>query len=89
MISNLLFEDNKNIESLIDHLNSKIVELRKRKLLEKGDELFETLENMYKNIINPWIKEYSLSNKELERDEEQEFIDIILDTINTINKILE
>lgn len=88
MIYNLLFEDNKDIDSLIDHLNSKIVELRKTKILKEEDDLFRNLKLIYEESINPWMKDYFLLDKELSKEDEQELIDLILDAISTINKII-
>ena len=83
----LLLEDNKNIEGYIKYLDSLILKLRTIKGIDEPTK--QKLLSTYNEIISPWMKKYYLINKEISENEEMEMIDIILDNINMINKLLE
>ena len=82
-----LLEDNKNIEGYIKYLDSLILKLRTIKGIDESTK--QKLLSTYNEIISPWMKKYYLINKEISENEEMEMIDIILDNINMINKLLE
>lgn len=80
-----LAEDNKDIESLIHHLEKIVVDLRKNGKLD--NEIKNNLIKLYTTEISPWMQQYNLHNKEVSKEEEQEYINKILDTINFIKTI--
>lgn len=79
-----LLEDNKNIDSLVSHLNKLIVSIRESGKLDP--KIINHIKEMYDNSINKWMKDYLL-NKEIRKQEEQIMIDKILDLINILEKL--
>ena len=83
-----LFEDNKDIESLVKYLDSKIIELRKFNKLNQNDILFQNINIIYQDNISNWILKYQLPNIELNKRDEEKILNLILDLINVIDNIL-
>jgi hypothetical protein len=84
---NLLLEDNETIEGAIKILNKLIIKLRNTKDIDVKTK--QNLLEIYNNLILPWMEEFYLLNKNLSEIEEKEMIDIILDNISMINKLLK
>jgi hypothetical protein len=84
---NLLLEDNETIEGAIKILDKLIIKLRNTKDIDVKTK--QNLLEIYNNLILPWMEEFYLLNKNLSEIEEKEMIDIILDNISMINKLLK
>lgn len=82
-----LLEDNKDIDSLISHFQSKAVLLRNKGLLDKNSNLYKEIENTSQEI-GDWMETYLLTNKEISKDEEEDMINKILDITHVIETIL-
>ena len=81
-----LFEDNKDIESIIKHLDSKILELRRKNILKEDDEIFIKIREIYTKI-GDWMKDYNIIDQNMYKEDEQDLINNILDVISLISEI--
>lgn len=87
MFNILLLEDNKNIESLIQYLDSLIVNIRKSGKLSSDPELLEYIQDFYETYPMFFYENYVIKNIEIDSRLEQEIINEILDFINNLNSI--
>lgn len=83
---NLIVENNEDIDSLVKYLDKRIIELRRKNVLTTSDLSFLT--KFYQETILPWMKEFYLPNKVVDKQDESEIINSILDVVNWLKKIL-
>jgi len=83
----ILNEDNKNIESLIQYLDSLIVNIRTSGKLKNDPKLLKYIQNFYENYPMHFYENYIMKDIEIDPKLEQEIIDEILDFINKLEKI--
>ena len=76
-------ETGESIEKLINHLEQKI--LKMNHLMNKDDKIFKELTNLYNNLIIPWYDNYMFNKTEIDKKEETEMVNIILDALNKID----
>ena len=81
----ILLEDNENIDSLVDHINKLIVDLRKKKNFKK--KLLNEIKNTYDNIILDWLENNYIKNIDLNKQREDKLINELLDFINLLEKL--
>jgi hypothetical protein len=86
MYSKLLLEDNKNIESLIQHLESLIVNIRTSGKLKNDFKLLKYIQSFYENYPMYFYENYIMKDIEINSELEQEIINEILDFINKLEK---
>lgn len=82
----MITESNIDLDSMVKHLDSKVVELRNK--YPKSNS-FPYIRKFYNFVIIPWMEEYQLVGKEVENEYDEELKNLILDWINTINRILQ
>jgi hypothetical protein len=87
MFNILLLEDNKNIESLIQHLDLLIVDIRRSGKLNNDPELLKYIQNFYESYPMFFYESYVMKNIEIDSRLEQEIVNEILDFINNLNSI--
>jgi len=87
MYNKLLLEDNKNIESLIQHLESLIVNIRTSGKLKNDPKLLKYIQDFYKNYPMYFYENYIIKDIEVDPKLEQEIIDEILDFISKLEKL--
>jgi hypothetical protein len=87
MFNILLLEDNNNVESLIQYLDSLIVTIRKSGKLNNEPELLKYIQDFYKTYPMFFYENYVIKNIEMDSKLEQEIINEILDFINILNSI--
>lgn len=87
MMYNLL-EDNKTVEYYIQNLDSLIIKLKDSELLNKNPKLYKYIEGFYNTLIKDWVENYNLWNKDLDKEDEENLINEILDLNNLIKKTL-
>lgn len=79
-----LTEDRKSTERIFQYLEDKVVSHKNHKDYNK---YVKTILGFYKQYINPWRDKFFLENSEIERWEEKELTNIVLDFCNTLDKI--
>ena len=84
MMFNLL-EDNQSVLDLIRYVDSKIVELRNKKGLDP--EVIEKLNEVYSDVVDPWMENNYLKDVEPDMRWEEEIQDKLLKLISFINHI--
>jgi hypothetical protein len=82
-----LSENNKDIDSLIKHLD-KCVIIFKKKYPSKTHSLKE-IRNLYELVIIPWMEEYPMNNLEIGDDEDEQMKNKLLDIINMLNVFIK
>lgn len=82
-----LFEDNRSIESIFKYLERKVVEIRKKGILEKYPLIKQKIEELYNEDILPWMEEYYMLNIEPTKNYESKMVDSILDLISILDKL--
>lgn len=87
MMFNLLLEDIKNVENIIDYLNSIVTKLRISNKLNENPKLFNYIKNYYDEVINKFYDYYIVQNNKLDPKIEEEIIDGIIDFIGKIKNI--
>ncbi|MBU0924911.1 hypothetical protein KKG81_08505 [bacterium] len=81
-----LKESNSSIESLIKELDKKIIEFKKNKTLTP--EVQNELLVFYEKLIIPWMEKYFFQDKfQLNKEDEEMFINSVLDVINSLKKL--
>jgi hypothetical protein len=78
-----LLEDNKSILDLVNHVNSKIVDLRKSGKLDP--EVAEYISKIYQDTVDVWMENNYLNNIEPTHRWENEIIDILIQLIGYLN----
>jgi hypothetical protein len=81
----ILNEDNESILDLLNYIDSKIVELRNNKNLDK--EILLGLHKIYKETIDDWMSQNYLMSIEPNKDKEKEIMNNLLELINLINSL--
>lgn len=81
----MLNEDNESILDLLNYIDSKIVELRNNKNLDK--EILLGLRKIYKETIDDWMSQNYLMSIEPNKYKEKEIMDNLLELINLINSL--
>ena len=82
----VLKESNLSIEFLIKELDKKIIELKKSKTLTL--EVQNELLMFYEKLITPWIEKYFFQDKfQLNKEDEEMFINSVLDVLNSLKKL--
>jgi len=81
----VLNEDNESILDLLNYIDSKIVELRNNKNLDK--EILLGLRKIYKETIDDWMSQNYLMSIEPNKYKEKEIMDNLLELINLINSL--
>lgn len=87
MYNKLLLEDNKNIESLIQHLESLIVNIRTSGKLKNDPKLLKYIQDFYENYPMYFYENYIIKDIEVDPKLEQEIIDEILDFVSKLEKL--
>ena len=82
----MLFESNLDIKRVMKRLDQKAIQL---KTLHPNHKLLIEIGDFYKNIIVPWVENYSMENIEPDTNKNEEIINSILDIMNKINRELE
>jgi hypothetical protein len=80
-----LKEDNKSILDLLQYVDSKIIELRKNKNLDK--EILFSLSKIYLETIEDWMSRNYLISVEPNKREEEEIVNNLLELIDILNSI--
>jgi hypothetical protein len=80
-----LLEDNQSVLDLIRYVDSKIVELRNKKGLDP--EVIEKLNEVYSDVVDPWMENNYLKDVEPDMRWEEEIQDKLLKLISFINHI--
>jgi hypothetical protein len=80
----MIIESNKDIELLVQYLNSKIIEFRN---LHPNSQTLLVTKKFYDEIIIPWMEEFQLTHQEVDQEYDEEMKNKILDLINFLNKI--
>jgi hypothetical protein len=81
----ILNEDNKSILDLLNYVDSKILELRKNKNLDK--EILSSLSKIYLETIEDWMSRNYLISVEPNKREEEEIVNNLLELIDILNSI--
>jgi hypothetical protein len=81
----ILNEDNKSILDLLNYVDSKILELRKNKNLDK--EILSSLSKIYLETIEDWMSRNYLTSVEPNKREEEEIVNNLLELIDILNSI--
>jgi hypothetical protein len=81
----ILNEDNKSILDLLNYVDSKIIELRKNKNLDK--EILSSLSKIYLETIENWMSRNYLISVEPNKREEEEIVNNLLELIDILNSI--
>jgi hypothetical protein len=81
----ILNEDNKSILDLLNYIDSKIIELRKNKDLDK--DIILSLSKIYKETIDGWMSQNYLTSIDPSKDEEEEIVNSLLELIDILNSI--
>jgi len=81
----ILNEDNKSILDLLNYIDSKILELRKNKNLDK--EIVLSLSKIYLETIDSWMSQNYLISVEPNKREEEEIVNSLLELIDILNSI--
>jgi hypothetical protein len=81
----ILNEDNKSILDLLNYIDSKILELRKNKNLDK--EIVLSLSKIYLETIDGWMSQNYLTSVEPNKREEEEIVNSLLELIDILNSI--
>lgn len=82
----MITESNKDIELLVLYLDQKVIELRSK--YPKSKTLIKTI-RFYNEVVIPWMETFPMSNQEVDRQEDEELKNKILDLINFLNKVLQ
>jgi hypothetical protein len=80
-----LNEDNKDVDSIISHLESLIVNLRKLNKLDS--DIIGLIQDLFEGEISDYMNKYYLLGVEVNPQYETQIIDNILDLINILSKI--
>ena len=80
-----LNEDNQSIDDLIKYIESKLIDVKKNKNLDK--EILVNIQNIYLSVISDWMRENYLLGIEVTPNIEKEISNDLLDLINTLNKL--
>jgi len=83
---NILIEDNKDIDNLIQKINGKVIEVKKLNRL--NGEFKKKVEDFYKKYINYWLENHYISNIELPKENNEIFINALLDFYNSLNEVI-
>lgn len=83
----LLREDNVLVNSLVERIDSKILNLRRDGKLPV--EYLDTLQELYKEEVIPWMKAYYLPDMEMPKSEEEATINKLLDFYKLLDQISE
>ena len=81
-----LNEDRKSTEKVFQYLENKVVSYKNHKDYAK---YVKIILKFYKDYINPWRDKFFLENSEIEKWEEKELTNIVLDFCNTLDKIFK
>ena len=81
----MIIESNEDLDLMIKHLDSKVVELRSK--YPQSNSL-PKIREFYEFVIIPWMENYHLRGIEVENEYDEEMKNLILNWIGTINKIL-
>lgn len=81
----ILNEDNKSILDLLNYIDSKIIELRKNKDLDK--DIILSLSKIYSETIEDWMSRNYLTSIEPNKREEEEIVNSLLELIDILNSI--
>lgn len=78
-----LLEDNKSILDLVNHVNSKIVDLRKSGKLDP--EVAEYISKIYQDTVDVWMENNYLDDIEPASRWENEIVDTLIQLIGYLN----
>lgn len=79
-----LNEDNKSINKLIKYIDSKIIKLKNENI---GLNILEEIQQLYIDVINPWMVDNYLLQIEPNSKEEEQLTNALLELIQYINKL--
>jgi hypothetical protein len=89
----ILIEDTQDIDNLINFLNSSVLKLRKIIESNPNNRILKKYlihyQNFQKNILLPWIEEYSINQIETPKELENNIKNLLLDYYNLIKYFLK
>ena len=80
-----LVEDNQNVDNAISHLESLVVDLRRKNKLNQIT--LDLIQDLFDNEINYYMVNYYIPNLEINSKYEENIIDEIMDVISVLYKI--
>jgi hypothetical protein len=81
-----LTEDNKNVDNAISHLESLVVDLRRKGKLNQHT--LDLLQNLFDEEINYYMTNYYIPDVEINSKYEENIINEIMDVISILYKII-
>lgn len=83
----MISETNSEIESLVSHLDSKIIEFRKK--YPRKTKTLEDIKIYYDRVVISWMENYLLTRAEVPNKYDESVKNDILDLINILNVFLK
>ena len=80
-----LVEDNQNVDNAISHLESLVVDLRRKNKINKIT--LDLIQDLFDNEINYYMVNYYMSDLEINSKYEENIINEIMDVISVLYKI--
>ena len=80
-----LVEDNQNVDNIISHLQSLVVDLRRKNKLNQIT--LDLIQDLFDNEINYYMVNYYMPDLEINSKYEENIINEIMDVISVLYKI--
>ncbi len=80
-----LVEDNQNVDNIISHLESLVVDLRRKNKLNQIT--LDLIQDLFDNEINYYMVNYYMPDLEINSKYEENIINEIMDVISVLYKI--